>query len=329
MVKLKLFDSLDAAAAGGADRLDREHGTDLFRRLDWFRLVAEHTPPARVAILRAETGDASAWLFLGVEGRAARALGNWYTLDFGPVFVGADERQRGALLPALARGLRRVGAARVELDPLADARALGNAMRRAGWLARPGSGSVRWVMPSRGLSFDAYWAARPGQLRSTAARKGKSAKLDMSILSHFDAEAWNDYEQVYAGSWKPEEGSTAFLRALAQQEGAAGTLRLGIARKDGRPVAAQLWLTEFGRATIHKLAYVADARPLSPGTLLGMAMFRHALDIDRVDTIDFGLGDDAYKRDWIDGSEPVERLVAFDLLRPAGMAALVRRLARR
>ncbi len=329
MVKLKLFDSLDAAAAAGADRLDREHGVDLFHRLDWFRLVAEHTPLARIAILRAEIGDACAWLFLGIEGHTARVLGNWYTLDYGPIFVAADAQKQGALLNALARGLRGLGAAQVELDPLTHARAIGTALRRSGWLARPGQVSVRWVMPTQGLSFEDYWGARPGQLRSTAARKGKSAKLDISIINHFDANAWSDYEQVYAGSWKPAEGSMPFLRALAQQEGAAGTLRLGIARKDGRPIAAQLWLTEFGRATIHKLAYLSDARALSPGTLLGMAMFRHALDVDRVDAIDFGLGDDTYKRDWIDRSEPVERLVAFDLLRPAGLAALVGRLARR
>ena len=72
--------------------------------------------------------------------------------------------------------------------------------------------------------------------------------------------AWADYEAVYAASWKPEEGSPAFLRALAEQEGAAGTLRLGIARRGGRPVAAQLWTVESGVATIHKLAYVEDER---------------------------------------------------------------------
>ena len=132
------------------------------------------------------------------------------------------------------------------------------------------------------MDFEAYWAKRPAQLRNTAKRKAKAAGLDIEIHDRFDEAAWADYEAVYRASWKPEEGSFPFLRALAEQEGAAGTLRLGIARKDGRPVAAQLWLVENGEATIHKLAYAEDAKALSPGTILGMAMFRRALDVDRV-----------------------------------------------
>ena len=85
-----------------------------------------------------------------------------------------------------------------------------------------------------------------------------------------------------AGS--PQEGSPAFLRALAEQEGAAGTLRLGIAYDaGGRAVAAQFWLVEDGVATIHKLAHREDARAGSPGSLLSQAMFRAAIDDDRVD----------------------------------------------
>ena len=132
------------------------------------------------------------------------------------------------------------------------------------------------------MDFETYWAARPGQLQNTAKRRGKTAGLDIEIHDRFDEAAWADYEAVYRASWKPEEGSFPFLRALAEQEGAAGTLRLGVARKNGRPVAVQLWLVENGEATIHKLAYAEDAKAMSPGTLLGVEMFRRALDVDRV-----------------------------------------------
>ena len=186
--------------------------------------------------------------------------------------------------------------------------------------ARPdrGSGADRGRLPQRpagsfssirrrstggstraGEDFDAYWAKRPAQLRNTAKRKAKAAGLEIDIHDRFDEAAWADYEAVYRASWKPDEGSFPFLRALAEQEGAAGTLRLGVARKDGRPVAVQLWLVENGEATIHKLAYAEDAKALSPGTILGMAMFRHALDKDRVRRIDYGTGDEPYKADWM------------------------------
>ncbi len=114
-----------------------------------------------------------------------------------------------------------------------------------------------------------------------AARQERPGSTSRSTTAS-TTRAWADYEAVYRASWKPEEGSFPFLRALAEQEGAAGTLRLGVARKDGRPVAVQLWLVENGEATIHKLAYAEDAKAMSPGTLLGMAMFRRALDEDRV-----------------------------------------------
>jgi CelD/BcsL family acetyltransferase involved in cellulose biosynthesis len=184
------------------------------------------------------------------------------------------------------------------------------------------------------MDFDAYWATRGSRLRNTAKRKAKAAALEITIHRRFDAAAWADYEHVYQASWKPAEGSPAFLRALAEQEGDAGTLRLGIAKRDGEPIAAQLWLVENRVATIHKLAYADAARELSPGTLLSVEMFRHALDIDRVRRIDFGTGDDGYKADWMARSEPLMMMQAFNPATLVGLAgaaragasALVRRL---
>jgi hypothetical protein len=42
-------------------------------------------------------------------------------------------------------------------------------------------------------------------------------------------------------------------------------------------------------------------------------MSAHAIDRDRVHTIDFGTGDDAYKRDWMEIVRPLLRL---DMHRP-------------
>ncbi len=114
------------------------------------------------------------------------------------------------------------------------------------------------------------------------------------------------------------------LKALAEAEGAAGTLRLGIASKDGRPVAAQIWLVEGVEATIHKLAYVEDMKALSPGTVLSVEMFRHAIDVDKVTRIDFGTGDDAYKRDWMERSMPLYRMTAYNPRSLTGLAWLAR-----
>jgi CelD/BcsL family acetyltransferase involved in cellulose biosynthesis len=322
-VNIALFNDLDAVAADAAGALNRARQASLFDRLDWFRLLHDHVPPAgRLAVWRARDGGKAAWLFLAVEGSKASAYAAWYSLRFNAI-GDAD------VVTPLAEALRRRGLAEVELAPLADPEPLAAAFRAGGWRVRLTEKTGNWRVATKGEDFAAYWAKRPGQLRSTAKRKAKAAGLEIEILDHFDAGAWAAYEEVYRASWKPEEGSFPFLRALAEQEGAAGTLRLGVARKAGKPLAVQLWLVENEEATIHKLAYREDAKELSPGTILGEAMFRRALDQDRVGAIDYGTGDDAYKRDWMEERRPLWRLQAFNPGTVRGLAGAARALAGR
>jgi hypothetical protein len=44
---------------------------------------------------------------------------------------------------------------------------------------------------------------------------------------------------------------------------------------------------------------------------LSAALFQHVLDIDRVDLVDFGTGDDAYKAEWMDHVRDRFRLEIF------------------
>lgn len=322
-VNIACFDDLDAVAEDAAGALDRARQASLYNRLDWFRLLQAHVPPAgKLAVWRARDGDKAAWLFLAVGGRKASAYAAWYSLRFNGI---GD----GDVMTPLAEAIRRSGIAELELAPIEDPEPLAAAFRAAGWRVALTEKTGNWRVATEGEDFAAYWAKRPGQLRSTAKRKGKAAGLDIEIFDRFDAAAWAAYEEVYRGSWKPEEGSFAFLRALAEQEGAAGTLRLGVARKDGKPLAAQLWLVEDGEATIHKLAYREDAKELSPGTILGEAMFRRAIDEDRVRVIDYGTGDDGYKKDWMDERRPLWRLQAFNPGMLKGLAGAARALAGR
>lgn len=286
-----------------------------FDRLEWWRLLAQHCGIVpKLAVAR--QGDARAVLALAGTGAHLRHLANWYTFRFRPIVSPGAE----ALLIPLARDLARQ-ARRITLGGLPDhdATVLGHAFSQAGWLVHRTLSDVNHVLELDGRDYEAYLASRPGKLRTTLKRK--SGKVVTHVLTAFDAAAWEAYEQIYAASWKPEEGSPAFLRAFAEAESAAGRLRLGVAHAaddpQGPALAAQMWTVEHGTAFIHKLAHRESARALSPGSVLSAALFRHVIDVDEVRLIDFGTGDDAYKRDWM---EQVRTRWQLDLFRVGALS---------
>ena len=282
-----------------------------FDRLDWWQGLAAYcglTPCLAVA----RDGDALAVVPLQAGDGHLTGLANWYTFRLRPVFSpGAD---KAALLAALFRDLA-TRAHRVTLSGLPDedgsASLIEQAFRAAGWIVKREACNTNHVLDLGGRGYEEYLASRPGKLRSTLKRK--TGKVAAQVLTHFDADVWDDYEAIYRQSWKPEEGSPPFLRAFAEAEGAAGRLRLGVARADGRAIAAQMWTVEGATAFIHKLAHIEEFRPLSPGSVLSAALFRHVIDTDRVTSVDFGTGDDGYKRDWMESVRPRYRI---DAMRP-------------
>lgn len=318
-VNIQLFGTLDDVAADAGGALDRTSRASLYERLDWFRLIEAYCPPpGELLAVRSESDCRQGWLFLVREGARASAYANWYSLRAGPIGDGGVD-----VMTSFGIALRDQGVGSLSLAPLENPEPLAAGLREAGWIVDIAPDKANWRIETEGIDFDAYWAFRPGTLRNTVKRKTKAANLEISIHTAFSEAAWADYKAVYLASWKPEEGSFPFLRALAEEESAASNLRLGIAKQDGVPVAAQLWLVEQGEATIHKLAYAESAKALSPGSILGQAMFRHALDVDRVSVIDYGLGDEPYKADWMAERRMLWRLTAHDPRQLRGLAGAI------
>ena len=187
-----------------------------------------------------------------------------------------------------------------------------------------------------GMGWEAYLAARPPALRNTIARKGARAerthRLALAASPGPALEAGiAAYEDVRARSWKPDEPFPRFDAALLRAAAAAGVARLGVLHESasGRAVAAQYWVLDrssggLRRATVLKLAHDEAARAASPGTVLTALMIRHLIERDGVRVLDFGRGDDAYKRLW--AGERLQRigLVLADPLSPRGAVALAR-----
>lgn len=293
-----------------------------FDRAEWFALLAAAGQVPLVAEARGD-GTAVQLALTRANGRI-EALQNWYSFIWRP--LGASQR----LLEQVARSLISQSH-RVTLWPVPDedgsATRLETAFRAAGWQVRREQSDHNHVLAVGGRSFAQYWSERPGPMRTTLARKAK--KVAVEILDRFDPAAWAEYEAIYRDSWKPGEGDPDLLRRFAEQEGAAGRIRLGLARADGHAVAAQFWTVENAAAYIHKLAHREDAKPLSAGTTLSAALFERVIDGDHVDLVDFGTGDDPYKRDWMELDRPRYRIDCLDPRQPRAWPALAKRIAAR
>ena len=307
--------------------LCRDAAAAPFDRLAWWRALAEECDIFPL-IAVARDGSDCAVLPLRRVARRIEPLANWYTFRVQPVISQGPDAPR--LLEALAHDLAGQ-APHITLSPLPDENGettqLAAAFRKAGWLVFRDLCDTNHVLHVNNRSYADYIANRPGQLRTTLKRKG--SKVDVSIETAFSEQSWAAYEAVYADSWKPHEGSPAFLRRFAMEEGAAGRLRLGLAFTDGEPVAAQFWTVESGTAFIHKLAHTEASKPLSPGTTLSAALFAHVIDTDRVTLVDFGTGDDPYKRHWMEEQRPRYRIDAYRPLWPGNWPAIAKHYAQR
>ncbi len=298
-----------------------------FDRLAWWQGLTEHCGVEPLLAV-ARDGEGVAVLPLRRSSPGYEALANWYSFRFRPVLSRGSDA--AGLLTAIAGSLA-PRARRLTLSGVAaedgSAMLLRCAFEDAGWLVFSDVCDINHILFLNGRKSSDYFDSRPGPLRTTLRRK--SGKVATQILDYFDAASWADFEDVYRESWKPAEGSPDFLRSFAEAEGAAGRLRLGIARTQGRVVAAQLWTVEGNTAFIHKLAHREAAKALSPGTVLSAALFEHTIDRDQVALIDFGTGDDPYKRDWMEQTRPRYRLEILRPRHPANWPFIARAFASR
>jgi hypothetical protein len=224
------------------------------------------------------------------------------------------KNDQAEIVQCLADGLCSMGIHGLLLEPVAEDDAPLQLLRQS--LATHGFQCdcpfrfYNWFLKLDGQSFHDYMSRRPSKLRNTIERKRRKLQrehvFEIRIATGQEVPAlMHAYHSVYSASWKAKELYGDFLDGMVARFSQQGWSRLGILSINGQPAAAQLWFVVEKKASIFRLAYGQDWQHYSPGSILTAELMRHVIDQDQVEEIDFLVGNDVYKQDWM--SERRER----------------------
>jgi hypothetical protein len=305
-----------AQLPASADRLfSRGEKESLFFSRRWFENLAANASDDDQHLLLACVLDED--LVLAILPLRTHHSGNWHSLSsyYTSLYtlLLAPEGQR-EILDCLAEGLGRLAFRSLRLEPVAQddpaLKKLKQAMETGGFESQRLFRFFNWSHRLQGQSFEQYLALRPSRVRNTIARKRRKLQreqgYEIRLYTGDDLnQAMADYDRVYKASWKAGERFRGFVPALVSTMAKPGWLRLAILYVGGQPAAGQIWFVVHGKASIFRLAYDEAWQRYSPGSILTAYLMRHAIDTDKVDSIDFLTGNEHYKQDWM--SERRER----------------------
>ena len=103
-----------------------------------------------------------------------------------------------------------------------------------------------------------------------------------------------------------------------------GWLRFGMMKVDGKPVAAEVFFVNGGVASSFKTAYDLGFKEHSVGSIILQHMFQYVMEVDGVREIDFGPGDEDYKKQWLSKTRELWRLTVYDGRRAKGALSFAR-----
>ncbi len=178
--------------------------------------------------------------------------------------------------------------------------------------------SMNWVVQIKKGSFANYLEGRPRKLQNTLRRKKKKLDKNTSseIVIYDDIEniekAIEHYQEIYQSSWKEVEYSPDFINNFIRKTAQLKILRLGILYINGKPASFVKMLLCDRKAIIYKLAYSPVYNSFSPGSILLCEMIKHVTTKDNIEYIDFGIGDDPFKKDWMHIKSPVFGIIVFN-----------------
>lgn len=322
-LRVSIHTSFDDLPQSARDLCEAAAGSRWFDSLAWFQCLyataLKDSVQLRLYVASSESDEAIACLFCctrGPRNRVLASVSNYYTMEFGPIVRPGADLQAACAALATFIGAERPRWHTVQLEYLKESNAataaLVSALDRADFTVHRYHQYENWYLDCAGIRSEEYFDGRPSRLRNTIERKGrklgKSHKVDF-VLYRYPTDdidrGVRDYIAVYNSSWKRPEPHPAFMPELAKRLVTQDSLRLGILYVDDKPAAAQFWITTRSEACIYKLAYDELYAAASVGALLSREMFRHALDVDGTTRIDYGVGSEAYKREWMSAVQEI------------------------
>ena len=89
-------------------------------------------------------------------------------------------------------------------------------------------------------------------------------------------------------------------------------------------MASQIWLLSGLKAIIYKLAYDEVFKAFSVGSILTNEMAKVILKNDRVEEIDYGIGSEPYKKDWMNDKRTLIGIEGFNTRTAGGIVLCIK-----
>lgn len=342
-VDLSFFASVDELAADGCSIDEFSPRENVEESLAWFDLLQKEVFPDDPSVryyVATSRGQPKAVLPLrqrihrGV--RTLESLSNYYTSLYSPL-IGKDSDPQvvGHLLSEVMRQTPGTHVMRfAPMDPESPIySALLRELSASKWIPLTFFCFGNWYLKVVG-GWEDYLRTRSAGLRSSLKRMSRKFAEDGGelelITNTLELERGiAAYNEVYSASWKKPEPYPDFVPQLMRLLAANGMLRLGIARIGDIPIAAQFWIVAGRRASIYKVAYHEDYSRYSPGTVLTGFMLQHAIEDDRVNEVDFLIGDDKYKQIWMSDRRERWGIIAYNAGTFVGFALFIKEMGGR
>ncbi len=297
------WDQLPESANALFEQAQRD---SLFFSRPWFESLTAALDESMVLVcVVAESKVLAILPLLKSAGTTGYALKHRYSSLYSLLLADNDQQR---VLACLVDGLSQLPLNALLLEPVADNDArlnsLQGAMEAAGYSCDRVFRFYNWFLRVQGQSFADYMAARPARLRNTIARKARKLEREHGYDIRLFVEdevppKMPDYYAVYNASWKANEQYAGLVDDMVARFSKAGWTRLAVLYIKGQPAAAQLWFVHHGKASIFRLSYDQAWKQYSPGSILMSYLMEYVIDTDKVEEVDFLVGNDAYKQDWM------------------------------